>query len=251
MDSHALVGSCAQIGTRVHLSAAAQIGGVLEPVGALPVIIEDDVLVGGNCGVYEGTIVKTPGGAGRRHDPDRVDAACTTCRTTGSSSRWPGRRSIVPEGAVVVPGTRPVTSGRAAASGACRSRRRSSSSTATRRRRPGRRSKHGYASDRRVRARADRHRFDDRTRAGGRRVAGRAARGPRLPRRSPARRRRPVQRLRAARRSRRGLVHALRLRAAVLSERRARRRAVRPRLVRREGDSRRAGRGGRTPARRG
>ena len=58
VDSHALVGSCAQIGERCHISAAAQIGGVLEPVGALPVIIEDDVLVGGNCGVYEGTVVK-------------------------------------------------------------------------------------------------------------------------------------------------------------------------------------------------
>ncbi len=58
VDSHALVGSCAQIGRRVHISAAAQIGGVLEPVGALPVVIEDDVLVGGNCGVYEGAIVK-------------------------------------------------------------------------------------------------------------------------------------------------------------------------------------------------
>ncbi|MGH7499727.1 MAG: 2,3,4,5-tetrahydropyridine-2,6-dicarboxylate N-succinyltransferase, partial [Gemmatimonadales bacterium] len=58
VDSHALVGSCAQIGKRVHLSAAAQIGGVLEPVGAVPVIVEDDVLVGGGCGVYEGTIVR-------------------------------------------------------------------------------------------------------------------------------------------------------------------------------------------------
>ena len=58
VDSHALVGSCAQIGERVHLSAAAQIGGVLEPVNASPVVIEDDVLVGGNCGVYEGTIVR-------------------------------------------------------------------------------------------------------------------------------------------------------------------------------------------------
>src|SRR6187551_2213772 len=58
IDSHALVGSCAQIGQRVHVSAAAQIGGVLEPVGALPVVIEDDVLIGGNCGVYEGAIVK-------------------------------------------------------------------------------------------------------------------------------------------------------------------------------------------------
>src|ERR1044072_8411646 len=59
IDSHALVGSCAQIGKRVHLSAAAQIGGVLEPVGAVPVIVEDDVLIGGNCGVYEGTVVRT------------------------------------------------------------------------------------------------------------------------------------------------------------------------------------------------
>src|SRR3954465_9908329 len=58
IDSHALVGSCAQVGKRVHLSAAAQIGGVLEPVGAVPVVVEDDVLVGGNCGVYEGTVVR-------------------------------------------------------------------------------------------------------------------------------------------------------------------------------------------------
>ena len=65
VDSHALVGSCAQIGKRVHLSAAAQIGGVLEPINAAPVIIEDDVLVGGNCGVYEGTLVRAACGAGR------------------------------------------------------------------------------------------------------------------------------------------------------------------------------------------
>ncbi len=69
IDSHALVGSCAQIGERVHLSAAAQIGGVLEPVNAAPVIIEDDVVVGGNCGVYEGTVVRARG-AGRRNRPD-------------------------------------------------------------------------------------------------------------------------------------------------------------------------------------
>lgn len=111
IDSHALVGSCAQIGSRVHLSAAAQIGGVIEPVGALPVIVEDDVLVGGNCGVYEGTIVK------RR----AVLAAGTIL--TGSMPLYdlpndrvieptPGEPLIVPEGAVVVPGTRPVTSGR-------------------------------------------------------------------------------------------------------------------------------------------
>jgi 2,3,4,5-tetrahydropyridine-2-carboxylate N-succinyltransferase len=112
VDSHALVGSCAQIGSRVHLSAAAQIGGVLEPVGALPVIVEDEVLVGGNCGVYEGAIVK------RR----AVLAAGTIL--TGSTPIYdlpndrviepsPGEPLVVPEGAVVVPGTRPVTSGRA------------------------------------------------------------------------------------------------------------------------------------------
>jgi 2,3,4,5-tetrahydropyridine-2-carboxylate N-succinyltransferase len=111
VDSHALVGSCAQIGSRVHLSAAAQIGGVIEPVGALPVIVEDDVLVGGNCGVYEGTIVK------RR----AVLAAGTIL--TGSMALYdlpndrviqpaPGEPLIVPEGAVVVPGSRPVTTGR-------------------------------------------------------------------------------------------------------------------------------------------
>lgn len=111
VDSHALVGSCAQIGQRVHLSAAAQIGGVLEPVGALPVIVEDDVLVGGNCGVYEGTIVK------RR----AVLAAGTIL--TGSTPVYDlvndrviepvaGQPLVIPEGAVVVPGSRPVTSGR-------------------------------------------------------------------------------------------------------------------------------------------
>jgi 2,3,4,5-tetrahydropyridine-2-carboxylate N-succinyltransferase len=111
IDSHALVGSCAQVGSRVHLSAAAQIGGVLEPVGALPVIVEDDVLIGGNCGVYEGTIVK------RR----AVLAAGTIL--TGSTPLYDlpndrviapaaGEPLVVPEGAVVVPGTRPVTSGR-------------------------------------------------------------------------------------------------------------------------------------------
>jgi 2,3,4,5-tetrahydropyridine-2,6-dicarboxylate N-succinyltransferase len=110
IDSHALVGSCAQIGSRVHLSAAAQVGGVLEPVGALPVIIEDEVLVGGNCGVYEGTIVKR-----------RAVLASGTI-LTGSTPIYDlphsriiepvsGQPLTVPEGAVVVPGTRPVTSG--------------------------------------------------------------------------------------------------------------------------------------------
>ncbi len=111
IDSHALVGSCAQIGSRVHLSAAAQIGGVIEPVGALPVIVEDDVLVGGNCGVYEGTIVKR-----------RAVLAAGTILTASTPlydlandrviEPVPGQPLIVPEGAVVVPGTRPVTSGR-------------------------------------------------------------------------------------------------------------------------------------------
>ena len=110
IDSHALVGSCAQIGSRVHLSAAAQIGGVLEPVGALPVIVEDDALIGGNCGVYEGTIVK------RR----AVLAAGTIL--TGSTPIYdlpheriiepvPGEPLIVPEGAVVIPGSRPISKG--------------------------------------------------------------------------------------------------------------------------------------------
>ena len=111
IDSHALVGSCAQIGSRVHLSAAAQIGGVLEPVGALPVIIEDDVLVGGNCGVYEGAVVK------RR----AVLAAGTILTRSTPLYDLPndriiepqeGQPLVVPEGAVVVPGSRPVSSGR-------------------------------------------------------------------------------------------------------------------------------------------
>jgi len=112
IDSHALVGSCAQIGSRVHLSAAAQIGGVLEPVGALPVIIEDEVLVGGNCGVYEGAIVK------RR----AVLAAGTILTRSTPLYDLPndriiepeeGQPLVVPEGAVVVPGSRQITTGRA------------------------------------------------------------------------------------------------------------------------------------------
>jgi 2,3,4,5-tetrahydropyridine-2,6-dicarboxylate N-succinyltransferase len=110
VDSHALVGSCAQIGKRVHLSAAAQVGGVIEPVGALPVIIEDDVLVGGNCGVYEGAVIKR-----------RAVLASGTI-ITGSTPIYdlpnsriirpePGVPLVVPEGAVVVPGARLVTVG--------------------------------------------------------------------------------------------------------------------------------------------
>jgi len=121
IDSHALVGSCAQIGKRVHLSAAAQIGGVLEPVGALPVIIEDEVLVGGNCGVYEGTIVRQ--GAvlaagtiltGSTPVYDLVRDAVYRRGATGEP-RQPNEEPgplIIPAGAVVVPGARAVTKGR-------------------------------------------------------------------------------------------------------------------------------------------
>jgi 2,3,4,5-tetrahydropyridine-2-carboxylate N-succinyltransferase len=110
IDSHALVGSCAQVGKRVHLSAAAQLGGVLEPVGALPVIIEDEVMIGGNGGVYEGTIVQRRSviGAGtiltasvRVYDVVRKKIY----RATKASPL------VIPEGAVVVPGSRPATGG--------------------------------------------------------------------------------------------------------------------------------------------
>jgi 2,3,4,5-tetrahydropyridine-2-carboxylate N-succinyltransferase len=105
VDSHALVGSCAQIGKRVHLSAAAQIGGVLEPVGALPVIVEDDVLVGGNCGVYEGTIVKrravlAAGTVLTRSTPVYDVARNLIHRATDDTPL------VIPEEAVVVPGSR-------------------------------------------------------------------------------------------------------------------------------------------------
>ena len=110
VDSHALVGSCAQIGSKVHLSAAAQIGGVIEPVGAMPVIVEDEVLVGGNCGIYEGAIVRR-----------RAVLASGTI-ITGSTPVYdlpneriikpdPGHPLVIPEGAVVVPGARAVTVG--------------------------------------------------------------------------------------------------------------------------------------------
>ena len=110
VDSHALVGSCAQVGNRVHVSAGAQIGGVLEPIGAMPVVIEDDVMVGGNCGVYEGTIVKR-----------RAVLAAGTIITASTPiydltngriiEPAPDAPTVVPEGAVVVPGARPVTTG--------------------------------------------------------------------------------------------------------------------------------------------
>jgi 2,3,4,5-tetrahydropyridine-2-carboxylate N-succinyltransferase len=111
IDSHALVGSCAQVGRRVHVSAGAQIGGVLEPVGALPVIVEDEVLVGGNVGLFEGVIVRRGAviGAGTiltRSTPlyDLVNGEIIVA--------GPDTPLVVPEGAVVVPGARAVTSGR-------------------------------------------------------------------------------------------------------------------------------------------
>jgi 2,3,4,5-tetrahydropyridine-2,6-dicarboxylate N-succinyltransferase len=110
IDSHALVGSCAQIGRNCHISAASQIGGVLEPVGALPVIIEDDVLVGGNCGVYEGTVVKRRAVLGtgtilNRSTPVYDIARNTIHRATDEEPL------VIPEQAVVVAGSRAVGSG--------------------------------------------------------------------------------------------------------------------------------------------
>src|SRR5438132_9531769 len=107
IDSHALVGSCAQIGKRVHLSAGAQIGGVLEPVGSLPVIIEDDVVVGGNCGVYEGTIVRGRAVIGAGVVLTRSTPVYDVVR--GQIYRRTAERPLeIPFGAVVVPGTRPL-----------------------------------------------------------------------------------------------------------------------------------------------
>ena len=111
VDSHALVGSCAQIGKRVHLSAAAQIGGVLEPVNASPVVIEDDVLVGGNCGVYEGTIVRK--GAVLAAGTILTRGTPVFNLVTGEVLRATDELPlIVPENAVVVPGSRAVTKGK-------------------------------------------------------------------------------------------------------------------------------------------
>jgi 2,3,4,5-tetrahydropyridine-2-carboxylate N-succinyltransferase len=110
IDSHALVGSCAQVGARVHLSAAAQIGGVLEPVGAVPVVIEDDVFVGGNCGVYEGTVVREravlASGVILTRAVPVFDLVNETVYRAGSD-----RALEIPANAVVVPGSRTIRSG--------------------------------------------------------------------------------------------------------------------------------------------
>jgi len=113
VDSHALVGSCAQLGKRVHLSAGSQIGGVLEPINAAPVIIEDDVLVGGNCGVYEGTWVRARAVLGAGTILTRSTPLYDIVR--GEVYRAEGDNPLeVPENAVVVPGSRAITKGRAA-----------------------------------------------------------------------------------------------------------------------------------------
>jgi 2,3,4,5-tetrahydropyridine-2,6-dicarboxylate N-succinyltransferase len=111
VDSHGLVGSCAQVGKRCHISAAAQLGGVLEPVGAMPVIVEDDVIIGGNCGVYEGTIVKRGAvlGSGtilNRSTPVYDVVKGEIYRSTDDQPL------VIPEQAVVVAGARPISSGR-------------------------------------------------------------------------------------------------------------------------------------------
>jgi 2,3,4,5-tetrahydropyridine-2-carboxylate N-succinyltransferase len=111
IDSHALVGSCAQIGKRVHLSAAAQVGGVLEPVGAVPVVIEDDVLVGGGCGIYEGTVVR----AGAVLAPGTILTGATPVYdlVRGEVYRRTDEKPLeIPAGAVVVPGSRAVATER-------------------------------------------------------------------------------------------------------------------------------------------
>jgi 2,3,4,5-tetrahydropyridine-2-carboxylate N-succinyltransferase len=111
VDSHALVGSCAQIGRNCHISAAAQIGGVLEPVGALPVIIEDDVLVGGNCGIYEGTVVKRRAVLGSGVILTRSTPVYDVARDVVHSAQA-DEALVIPEGAVVVAGSRAITSGK-------------------------------------------------------------------------------------------------------------------------------------------
>ena len=116
IDSHALVGSCAQVGKHVHLSAASQLGGVLEPVGALPVIIEDNVFIGGNCGIYEGTIVKENAVIGTGVVIN-ASTAIYDAVNGGYIRANENGQIVVPAGAVVVAGSRPVTKGPGAEQG--------------------------------------------------------------------------------------------------------------------------------------
>ncbi len=106
IDSHALVGSCAQVGRRVHVSAAVQLGGVLEPVGGFPVIVEDEVFLGGNCGIYEGAIIKRRAviGAGTILTSSLPVYDLVHCRIYRATEKSP---LVIPQGAVVVPGSRP------------------------------------------------------------------------------------------------------------------------------------------------
>jgi len=110
VDSHALVGSCAQVGRNCHISAASQIGGVLEPIGALPVIVEDDVLVGGNCGVYEGTVVKRRAVLGTGTILNRSTPVYDLVRGVVHRATE-DEPLIIPEEAVVVAGSRAITNG--------------------------------------------------------------------------------------------------------------------------------------------
>jgi 2,3,4,5-tetrahydropyridine-2-carboxylate N-succinyltransferase len=110
VDSHALVGSCAQIGRNCHISAASQIGGVLEPVGAMPVVVEDEVLVGGNCGIYEGTVVKRRAVLGTGTILNRSTPVYDLVRHTVHRAEGDDPL-IVPEEAVIVAGARAITSG--------------------------------------------------------------------------------------------------------------------------------------------
>ena len=110
VDSHALIGSCAQVGARCHISAAVQIGGVLEPVGALPVIVEDDVLVGGNCGVYEGTVVKRRAVLGTGTILNRSTPVYDLVRQTVHKAT-DDEPLVIPEEAVVVAGARLIPRG--------------------------------------------------------------------------------------------------------------------------------------------
>ena len=110
VDSHALVGSCAQIGKNCHISAASQIGGVLEPVGAMPVVVEDDVLVGGNCGIYEGTVVKRRAVLGTGTILNRSTPVYDLVRNTVHRAEGDDPL-IIPEEAVIVAGARAITSG--------------------------------------------------------------------------------------------------------------------------------------------
>jgi 2,3,4,5-tetrahydropyridine-2-carboxylate N-succinyltransferase len=114
IDSHALVGSCAQVGARVHLSAAAQLGGVLEPAHAAPVIVEDEVFIGGNCGVYEGTVIRRRAVLASGVILTRATPVYDLVREVVHRAE-DGAPLEIPEGAVVVPGARPIATGWGAA----------------------------------------------------------------------------------------------------------------------------------------